>query len=143
QTMKEDEQTKKEALELKELSESYHTKVVELSDQAQETHEQMLKYFQKIDEIRAKADEAHNNFISTREKASQEHEEVKAVLKEIRGKNKGLDKVKAKERYKEDRISEKKNIEEKERAEEIYRKFREGKKLTTDELLLLQKHKIV
>ncbi|OPY24074.1 MAG: Phosphoserine phosphatase [Methanobacterium sp. PtaU1.Bin242] len=143
QTMKEDEQTKKEALELKELSESYHTKVVELSDQAQETHEQMLKYFQKIDEIRAKADEAHNNFISTREKASQKHEEVKAVLKEIRGKNKGLDKVKAKERYKEDRISEKKNIEEKERAEEIYRKFREGKKLTTDELLLLQKHKIV
>ena len=28
-------------------------------------------------------------------------------------------------------------------AEEIYRKFREGKKLSTDELLLLQKHNIV
>lgn len=143
QTMEEDEKTKKEAIELKALSESYHAKVVELSDQAQETHEQMSKYFQSIDEIRAKADEAHAEFMNIREKASAKHEEVKAVLKEIRSKNKGLDKVKAKERHKEDRISEKKNIQEKEKAEEIYRKFREGKKLSTDELLLLQKHNIV
>ncbi|HTX60853.1 MAG TPA: phosphoserine phosphatase SerB [Methanobacterium sp.] len=143
QTMQEDENTKKEALELKELSESYHAKVVELSDQAQETHEQMLTYFKKIDEIRAKADEAHAQFISTREKASAKHEEVKNILKEIRGKNKSLDKAKAKERHKEDIISEKKNLQEKEKAEEIYRKFRDGKKLTTDELLLLQKHNVV
>ncbi len=143
QTMQEDENTKKEAIELKERSESYHARVVELSDQAQETHEQMLSYFQKIDEIRAKADAAHAEFISTREKASAKHEEVKSVLKEIRGKNKSLDKAKAKERHQEDMISEKKNSQEKERAEEIYRKFRDGKKLTTEELLLLQKHNVV
>lgn len=143
QTMEEDESTQKEALELKEQSESYHAKVVEFSDQAQETHEKMLTYFQKIDEIRVKADEAHAQFISTREKASAKHEEVKTVLKEIRGKNKGLDKAKAKERRKEDIITEKKNLQEKEKAEEIYRKFREGKKLTTEELLLLQKHNVV
>jgi phosphoserine phosphatase len=143
QTMTEDENTQKEAIELKELSESHHAKVVELSDQAQETHEQMLSYFQKIDEIRVKADEAHAEFINTREKASEKHEEVKTILKEIRGKNKSLDKAKAKERHNEDIISEKKNIQEKEKAEEIYRKFRDGKKLTTDELLLLQKHNVV
>ncbi len=143
QTMQEDENTQKEAVELKERSESYHAKVVELSDQAQETHEQMLAYFQKIDEIRTKADEAHAEFINTREKASAKHEEVKAILKKIRGKNKSLDKAKAKERNKEDRISHEKNIQEKEKAEEIYRKFRDGKKLSTDELLLLQKHNIV
>ncbi|MEN6592059.1 MAG: phosphoserine phosphatase SerB [Methanobacterium sp.] len=143
QTMQEDENTQKEAVELKERSESYHAKVVELSDQAQETHEQMLAYFQQIDEIRTKADKAHAEFINTREKASAKHEEVKAILKEIRGKNKSLDKAKAKERNKEDRISHEKNIQEKEKAEEIYRKFRDGKKLSTDELLLLQKHNIV
>lgn len=143
QTMQEDENTKKEAIELKERSESYHARVVELSDQAQETHEEMLSYFQRIDEIRAKADKAHADFISTREKASAKHDEVKVILKEIRGKNKSLDRAKAKERHKEDMISEKKNIQEKERAEEIYRKFRDGKKLTTDELLLLQKHNVV
>lgn len=143
QTMEEDENTRKEAVELKERSEEYHAKVVELSDQAQETHEEMLKYFQKIDEIRAKADEAHVEFMKIRDRATAKHEEVKAVLKEIRSKNKSLDRVKAKERGKEDRISEKKNLKEKEKAEEIYRKFREGKKLTTDELLLLQKHNVV
>ena len=143
QTMQEDENTKKESIELRERSESYHSKVVELSDQAQETHEQMLTYFKKIDDIRAKADEAHAEFINTREKASAKHDEVKTVLKEIRGKNKSLDKAKAKERHKEDMIIEKKNIQEKEKAEEIFRKFKEGKKLTTDELLLLQKHNVV
>lgn len=143
QTMQEDENTRKEAIELREQSESYHARVVELSDQAQETHEQMLSYFQKIDEIRAKADKAHADFINTREKASAKHEEVKEVLKKIRGKNKSLDKAKAKERRKEDLKIEEKNTQEKERAEEIYRKFRDGKKLTTDELLLLQRHNIV
>ena len=103
--MEEDEKTRDEALKLKELSESYHAQVVELSDRAQETHEEMLKYFQKIDEIRSKADEAHADFIKTGKRPQQKHEEVKTVLKEIRAKNKSLDKVKAKERHKESQIS--------------------------------------
>ena len=143
QTMTEDEETRDEAIKLKELSESYHARVVELSDQAQETHEQMIKYFERIDDIRVKADEAHAEFIKIRENASQKHEEVKKVLKEIKAKNKALDKVKAKKRYREDEITHNENIKEKERAQEIYRKFRGGKKLSTEELLLLQKHNIV
>ncbi len=143
QTMKEDEETREEAIKLKELSESYHARVVELSDQAQETHEQMIKYFEKIDGIRVKADDAHAEFMKIRENASQKHEEVKTVLKEIKAKNKALDKVKAKKRYREDEVTHNENVKEKERAQEIYRKFRGGKKLTTDELLLLQKHNIV
>jgi phosphoserine phosphatase len=143
QTMEEDEETRAEAIKLKELSESYHARVVELSDQAQETHEQMIKYFERIDGIRVKADEAHAEFMKIRENASQKHEEVKNVLKEIKAKNKALDKVKAKKRYREDEITHNENIKEKERAQEIYRKFRGGKKLSTEELLLLQKHNIV
>jgi phosphoserine phosphatase len=143
QTMEEDEETRDEAIKLKELSESYHARVVELSDQAQETHEQMIKYFERIDGIRVKADEAHAEFMKIRENASQKHEEVKNVLKEIKAKNKALDKVKAKKRYREDEITHNENIKEKERAQEIYRKFRGGKKLSTEELLLLQKHNIV
>ena len=143
QSMKENEETREEAVKLKELSESYHARVVELSDQAQETHEQMIKYFEKIDDIRVKADEAHAEFMKIRENASQKHEEVKTLLKEIKAKNKALDKVKAKKRYREDEITHSENIKEKERAQEIYRKFRGGKKLSTEELLLLQKHNIV
>jgi len=143
QSLQEDEETREEALELKEKSENYHAKVVELSDQAQETHEKMLEYFRKIDEIRSQADEAHQKFIKTRDNANQEHEKVKSTLGDIRRLNKGLDRVKAKERNRETEIVRQQNKEEKERAEDIYHKFREGKKLSTEELLLLQKHNIV
>ncbi len=141
--MKEDEKVQTEAIALKEVSEAHHAKVVEFSDKAQETHESMLEYFKNIDEVRAKADLAHNQFIETRETASAKHEEVKAVLNEIRRKNKGLDKVKAKERNMESEKSKKKNMAEKEIARDIYEKFKEGKKLSTEELRLLQKHNIV
>src|SRR5664280_1704732 len=138
--MKEDEKVQTEAVALKEVSEAHHAKVVEFSDKAQETHESMLEYFKNIDEVRAKADLAHNKFIETRETASAKHEEVKAVLNEIRRKNKGLDKVKAKERNMESDKNKKKNMAEKEIARDIYEKFKEGKKLSTEELRLLQKH---
>ncbi|MDY9923581.1 phosphoserine phosphatase SerB [Methanobacterium sp.] len=143
QGMQEDEESRSEALKHKEVSETHHAKVVELSDQAQETHEKMLEYFRNIDEIRSQADAAHQKFIETREKANKVHDEVKATFGKIRKANKGMDKVKAKERNAEDEIVRKKNSEEKEKAEEIYRKFLEGKKVSTEELLLLQKHNIV
>ena len=143
QGMQEDEESRSEALKFKEVSETHHAKVVELSDQAQETHEKMLEYFRKIDEIRSQADASHQKFIETRENANKVHEEVKATFGKIRKANKGMDRVKAKERSKEDEIVRKKNSVEKEKAEEIYRKFREGKKVSTEELLLLQKHNIV
>ena len=141
--MKEDEKVQTEAAALKEVSEAHHAKVVEFSDKAQETHESMLEYFKNIDEVRAKANLAHNKFIETRETASAKHEEVKAVLNEIRRKNKGLDKVKAKERNMESDKTKKKNMAEKEIARDIFEKFKEGKKLSTEELRLLQKHNIV
>ena len=56
---------------------------------------------------------------------------------------KSLDKVKAKERNMESEKSKKKNMAEKEIARDIYEKFKEGKKLSTEELRLLQKHNIV
>ncbi|MDO5835912.1 MAG: phosphoserine phosphatase SerB [Methanobacterium sp.] len=143
QGMQEDEESRSEALKHKEVSEGYHAKVVELSDQAQETHEKMLEYFRNIDEIRSQADATHQKFIETRENANKVHEEVKATFGKIRKANKGMDRVKAKERNAEDEIVRKKNSEEKEKAEEIYRKFLEGKKVSTEELLLLQKHNIV
>ena len=59
----EDESVKTEAQELKKVSEEEHGKVIELSEQAQEAHEEMLTYFRKTDDIRTAADEAHKKFI--------------------------------------------------------------------------------
>jgi phosphoserine phosphatase len=143
QEMQEDEKVQKEALELRELSESYHLKVVEFSKEAQSNHEKMLEYFQKIDGIRTSADEAHNTFIKIKNEASKKHEEVKETLGQIRKINRYLDKVNAKKRSFENKATNKKKRKEKEHAMDIYQKFKEGKKLNTDEFMLLQRHNII
>lgn len=143
--IKEDDKVKEEAAELKKKSEEYHAKVVELSEQAQEAHEQMLSYFRKTDEIRTAADEAHKLFIQARKNASAKHEEFKMILSEIHVINKKLGSNKNRKRRSDKSggsSNNKKNREEKERAESIFDKFKNGKKLSTEELLLLQKYDI-
>ena len=143
--IKEDDKVKEEAAELKKKSEEFHAKVVELSEQAQEAHEQMLSYFRKTDEIRTAADEAHKLFIQARKNASAKHEEFKMILSEIHVINKKLGSSKNRKRRSDKSggsSNNKKNREEKERAESIFDKFKNGKKLSTEELLLLQKYDI-
>ena len=140
----EDESVKSEAQELKKLSEEEHEKVIELSEKAQTAHEEMLKYFRKTDDIRTAADEAHKKFIEARKNASAKHEEFKAILSDIHVINKKLGSNKPRRRKSENKSSSggNKNREEKERAEEIFEKFKQGGKVSTEEILLLQKYNI-
>ena len=140
----EDESVKTEAQELKKVSEEEHQKVIELSEKAQEAHEEMLTYFRKTDDIRTAADEAHKNFIEARKNASAKHEEFKDILSDIHVINKKLGSNKPKKRKSDNKSSSgsNKNREERERAEEIFAKFKQGGKVSTEEILLLQKYNI-
>ena len=140
----EDESVKTEAQELKKVSEEEHAKVIELSEKAQAAHEEMLTYFRKTDDIRTAADEAHKKFIEARKNASAKHEEFKAILSDIHVINKKLGSNKPKRRKSDNKSSggANKNREEKERAEEIFEKFKKGGKVSTEEILLLQKYNI-
>ena len=140
----EDESVKSEAQELKKLSEEEHEKVIELSEKAQAAHEEMLTYFRKTDDIRTAADEAHKKFIEARKNASAKHEEFKAILSDIHVINKKLGSNKPKRRKSDNKSSggSNKNREERERAEEIFEKFKKGGKVSTEEILLLQKYNI-
>ncbi|WP_406536699.1 phosphoserine phosphatase SerB, partial [Methanobrevibacter sp.] len=140
----EDESVKNEAQELKKLSEEEHEKVIALSEQAQTAHEEMLTYFRKTDDIRTAADEAHKKFIEARKNASAKHEEFKAILSDIHVINKKLGSNKPKKRKNDNKSSggSNKNREEKQRAEEIFEKFKKGGKVSTEEILLLQKYNI-
>ena len=140
----EDESVKTEAQELKKVSEEEHEKVIELSEKAQAAHEEMLTYFRKTDDIRTAADEAHKKFIEARKNASAKHEEFKAILSDIHVINKKLGSNKPRRRKSENKSSSggNKNREEKERAEEIFEKFKQGGKVSTEEILLLQKYNI-
>ena len=140
----EDEVVNSEAEELRKQSEEAHAKVIELSEKAQTAHEEMLKYFRKTDDIRTAADEAHKKFIDARRNASEKHEEFKAVLSDIHVINKKLGSNKPRRRKSDNKGSQgsNKNREERERAEKIFEKFKNGGKLSTEELLLLQKYNI-
>jgi len=138
-----DEEEEKTAEALKEKSENYHQKVVELSDKAQAVHEEMIEYFNQIDGIREKADSKHQDFINSRNAATAKHEEVKAKLSEIRKVNKFMDQAKAKPRNRKSEEKSNSDLKEKEQAEENFQKFKDGKKLTTEEFLLLQKYNIM
>ena len=141
----EDEAAKGEAEELKKVSEEEHEKVIELSEKAQAAHEEMLKYFRKTDDIRTAADEAHKKFIEARRNASEKHEEFKAILSDIHVINKKLGSNKPKRRKSDKKGSSSggnKNREEKQRAQEIFEKFKQGGKVSTEEILLLQKYNI-
>ena len=140
----EDEAAKGEAEELRKVSEEEHAKVIELSEKAQAAHEEMLKYFRKTDDIRTAADDAHKKFIEARRNASDKHEEFKAILSDIHVFNKKLGSNKPKRRKSDNKGSSgaNKNREEKQRAEEIFEKFKQGGKVSTEEILLLQKYNI-
>lgn len=142
--IEEDDSVQGEAQDLKKLSEEEHAKVIELSEKAQEAHEKMLEFFRKTDDIRTAADEAHKKFIEARKSASAKHEEFKAVLSDIHVINKKLGTNKPRRRKSENKSAPKgnKNSEEKEKAEAIFDKFKNGGKLSTEELLLLQKYNI-
>ena len=58
--------------------------MVELSNEAQDKHQEMLQYFQKTDEIRSNADKFHHKFLEIRSNASKKHEEVKKCFMEIK-----------------------------------------------------------
>ena len=140
----EDESVKAEADELRKKSEEEHEKVIELSEKAQAAHEEMLKYFRKTDDIRTAADEAHKNFVEARRNASAKHEEFKEILSEIHIINKKLGSNKPKRRKSDNKQSSggNKNREERQRAQEIFEKFKQGGKVSTEEILLLQKYNI-
>ena len=142
----EDESVKQEADKLKKESEEAHQKVIELSEQAQAAHEEMLKYFRKTDDIRTAADDAHKKFVEARRNATAKHEEFKSVLSDIHVINKklGSNRPKRSNKRSDNKQSSggNKNREEKQRAQEIFEKFKNGGKVSTEEILLLQKYNI-
>ncbi len=141
--IQEDVETQKRAAELKRLSEKYHQNVVNLSQEAQEYHEKMLKYFKKTDEIRARADEAHQDFLKFIKLASKKHEESITIRDKIKETKNEIKKLKTRMNKINALKNHRRKILEMKKAEKIYKSFKKGKKLTKDELLLLQKYKIV
>lgn len=141
--IRKNEKIKEEAHKLKNKAKECHEKVLTLAKKSQEYHEKMLKHFKKVDKLREKADDAHKRFVKYKKEADKKHEEIEKIMSKINKINKKIRKLKDERERIIKSFQNKKEFIEKRRAKKIYQKFKRGKKLTTDELLLIQKHDII
>ncbi|MDY6966378.1 MAG: phosphoserine phosphatase [Halobacteriota archaeon] len=125
-----------EAQALRDEASEHHEKVVEYVNLAQDYHDKMARAFKDTDKIRAEADDAHKNFISVQENADAAHRTLIRYQKEITDFEQVIGSLK---RSNKGAKEHKERVKVKRKAEEIYNQFKQGEKLDTDDLLLLQR----
>jgi len=126
----------KEARDAKDNAENFHRKVSESAEKAQIEHDAMLKLYEEADRLRKEADSAQEKFIETKLAADEEHREHIEHIRQVHDFDKliaGIRDKGRKARKEKDHTSAKKE------ADEIFEKFRSGEKLSTEDIMVLQK----
>jgi len=126
----------KEAREAKDNAENFHRQVGEIAEKAQSEHDAMLKLYEEADALRKEADDAQEKFIETKLSADDEHREHIEHIRQVHDFDKIISGIRdrgKKDRHEKDETSAKKE------AEEIFEKFRSGEKLSTEDIMVLQK----
>jgi uncharacterized coiled-coil DUF342 family protein len=139
QTLEEDADVKKARAELeatKEMAEAAHKKVGEIAEQAQAEHDIMTSLYEQGDAVRREADSAQEEFIKTKMMADEEHRNHIDYIRLVHDYDKILHGVRARAVRPREEVME---IAAKKEAELIYERFRRGEKLSTEDLMTLQK----
>jgi uncharacterized coiled-coil DUF342 family protein len=126
----------KDAREAKDNAENFHRKVSELAEKAQVEHDAMLKLYEEADALRKDADAAQEKFIETKLAADEQHREHIEHIRQVHDFDKIISGIRDKGRK---ARKEKDDTSAKREAEEIFEKFRSGEKLSTEDIMLLQK----
>jgi len=129
--VKEAEQAARDA---KEKAEDFHRQVAELAEKAQAEHDGMLNLYDEADAVRKEADGAQEKFIETKLAADEEHREHIEHIRQVHD----FDKIISGMRDKGKRVR-KDDESDKREAEQIFEKFRAGEKLSTEDIMVLQK----
>ncbi len=133
---KEVQNTIKEKNKAKEEAEKAHKKVSEMAEKAQKEHELMYSLYDRGDALRSDADDSQKEFIKAKLAADEEHKGHVELLKQIHD----FDKIIAGLKHKKAKSKKEKVVSTvKKEAEEIYEKFKAGEKLSTEDLMSLQK----
>lgn len=124
------------ARQAKERAEKQHEKVGELAQRAQQEHELMVKVFAESDRLRRIADSLQEKFVDVKLEADKVHkvyveivDKIHAMEEELRAARAGVS------------VADKKGEVEQQQAmaTAIFEKFRKGEKLSTEDLMSLQK----
>ncbi len=140
ETLEQDEDVKKvraELAESKELAETAHKKVGEMAEKAQEEHDAMTGLYEQGDAKRREADGAQEEFIKTKMHADEEHRRHIDQIRLVHDYDKMLHGLRT--RTTKTRKPVTMEILAKKEAELIYERFRRGEKLSTEDLMTLQK----
>lgn len=140
EALEQDEEVKKiraELVQAKEIAESAHKRVGELAEQAQVEHDAMTALYEQGDAKRKEADGAQEEFIKTKMNADEEHRRHIDEIRLVHDYDKVLHGLRSR------MIKTRKPITvevlAKKEAELIYEKFRRGEKLSTEDIMTLQK----
>ncbi|MBU1157864.1 MAG: phosphoserine phosphatase [Candidatus Thermoplasmatota archaeon] len=125
-----------DAREAKDQAETFHRQVSEYAEKAQMEHDAMLKLYEEADAIRKEADDAQEKFIDAKLTADEEHREHIEHIRQVHDFDKIITGIRDKSR-KSRRENDESSV--KKEAEEIYDKFRSGEKLSTEDIMVLQK----
>ncbi|MFA4849070.1 MAG: phosphoserine phosphatase [Methanoregula sp.] len=129
-----------EARDFRKHASDLHAKVTEVAELAQKHHDLMVESYRKADKSREAADAAHKSFVEAQESADSEHKFFIACQKELRDYDKVISGLRKK--TKKVKVTKEQKAVRKE-AESLFKNFRAGEKLTTDDILLLQRSKLI
>jgi uncharacterized coiled-coil DUF342 family protein len=125
-----------ELVKIKDETEAHHKKVSEFADLAQKGHDEMAKLYDEADKLRAEADKAQDEFIKAKMLADDEHRKHVELIHQVRDYDKIVFAMKEKQKYAK---AGKDESDAKQLAEEIFKKFKSGETLSTEDILILQK----
>lgn len=136
--LEENEEVKKVAEELRvaeERAEGAHRNVSQLAEQAQAEHDLMTSLYEQSDALRRQADLAQEEFIKTKMNADEEHRKHIEHIREVHDYDKIIHGIWMKERG----PAGGEEVSVKREAELIFERFKKGEKLSTEDLMTLQK----
>ena len=122
--------------EAKAQAETYHHQVSEYAEKAQAAHDKMIGFYEQADRLRKEADAAQAKFIECKQAADEEHRLHIEQIKSLHDVSKSADGIKNKKNAAKKRRA---DVESKKEAKEIFEKFKAGEKLSTEDLMTLQK----
>jgi len=138
--LEENEDVRKMKEELKaarDKAEDAHRRVSELAEKAQAEHDLMTRLYEQSDELRRQADHAQEEFIKTKMLADEEHRKHIEHIRQVHDYDKIIHGIWMKSRGMPAEATV--QVEAKREAEEIFERFKKGEKLSTEDLLTLQK----
>ena len=128
---------KDELKSARDLAEDAHTRVSGLAEKAQAEHDEMTARYEQGDGLRREADKAQEEFIKTKMLADEEHRKHIEHIRQVHDYDKIIHGIWMKSRGVTEEVAEEADA--KKEAELIFDRFKKGEKLSTEDLLTLQK----